>query len=65
MQLLSHSPDETEAAGARLAETLGPGAVVVFTGDLERYENCEIILNMISLTTNVKFEVKDREIIVE
>lgn len=38
---------------------------LVFTGDLERYENCEIILNMISLTTNVKFEVKDREIIVE
>ena len=34
MQLLSHSPDETEAAGARLAETLGPGAVVAFTGDL-------------------------------
>ena len=34
MELLSHSPDETEAVGARLAEQLGPGAVVAFTGDL-------------------------------
>lgn len=38
---------------------------LVFTGDLERYENCEIILNMISLTTDVKFEIKEHEIIVE
>ena len=34
MELLSHSPDETEAIGARLAERLGPGAVVAFTGEL-------------------------------
>ena len=34
MELLSHSPDETEAVGARLAEQLGPGSVVAFTGDL-------------------------------
>ena len=34
MELISHSPEETEAAGARLARRLGPGAVVAFTGDL-------------------------------
>ena len=34
MELLSHSPEETEDIGARLAEQLGPGAVVAFTGDL-------------------------------
>ena len=34
MELLSHSPEETEDIGARLAETLKPGAVVAFTGDL-------------------------------
>ena len=34
MELLSHSPDETEAVGARLAEALTPGSVVAFTGDL-------------------------------
>ena len=34
MELLSHSPAETEAIGARLAESLEPGAVVAFTGDL-------------------------------
>ena len=34
MELISHSPEETEAAGARLAHRLGPGAVVAFTGDL-------------------------------
>ena len=34
MELISHSPEETETAGARLAQRLGPGAVVAFTGDL-------------------------------
>ena len=34
MELLSYSPEETEDIGARLAEQLGPGAVVAFTGDL-------------------------------
>ena len=34
MELLSHSPDETEAVGARLAEALAPGSGVAFTGDL-------------------------------
>ncbi|WP_291257538.1 tRNA (adenosine(37)-N6)-threonylcarbamoyltransferase complex ATPase subunit type 1 TsaE [Flavonifractor sp.] len=34
MELLSHSPEETEDIGARLAEQLEPGAVVAFTGDL-------------------------------
>ena len=30
----SHSAEETARLAARLAETLGPGAVVAFTGDL-------------------------------
>ena len=34
MELLSHSPEDTEDIGARLAEQLQPGAVVAFTGDL-------------------------------
>ena len=34
MELLSHSPEETEDIGARLAQRLEPGAVVAFTGDL-------------------------------
>ena len=34
MELLSHSPEDTEDIGARLAEQLGPGAVVAFTGEL-------------------------------
>ena len=34
MKLISHSPEETRAAGARLAETLRGGEVVAFTGDL-------------------------------
>ncbi len=33
MELLSHSPEDTEDIGARLAEQLEPGAVVAFTGD--------------------------------
>ena len=34
MKLISHSPEETRAAGARLAERLRGGEVVAFTGDL-------------------------------
>ena len=34
MEYITHSPEETAALGARLAEKLGPGAVVAFTGDL-------------------------------
>ena len=34
MELLSHSPEDTEDIGTRLAEQLEPGAVVAFTGDL-------------------------------
>src|SRR3954452_5051756 len=30
----THSPDETEAAGAELAARLGPGAVVLVSGEL-------------------------------
>ena len=38
---------------------------LVFTGDLERYDNCEDILHLIEMTTNVRFEIKDRTIIVK
>ncbi len=34
MKLISHSPEETRAVGARLAERLRGGEVVAFTGDL-------------------------------
>ncbi len=34
MEFISESPEETEALGARLAETLPAGSVVAFTGDL-------------------------------
>lgn len=38
---------------------------LVFTGDLEKYNNCNVILDIISMTTNVEFELKDRVIIVK
>ncbi|RKI71204.1 tRNA (adenosine(37)-N6)-threonylcarbamoyltransferase complex ATPase subunit type 1 TsaE [bacterium 1xD42-67] len=34
MGYVTNSEEETEVLGARLAEQLGPGAVVAFTGDL-------------------------------
>ena len=34
MEFMTHSPEETRTLGAKLAEKLGPGAVVAFTGDL-------------------------------
>ena len=34
MEIITNSPAETEAAGAALAQKLGPGAVIAFTGDL-------------------------------
>lgn len=34
MEVITHSRSETEALGGRLAQALGPGAVVAFTGDL-------------------------------
>jgi tRNA threonylcarbamoyladenosine biosynthesis protein TsaE len=34
MEFITHSPEETQALGGRLADALGPGAVVAFTGDL-------------------------------
>ena len=34
MEYITHSPEETAALGARLAEKLEPGVVVAFTGDL-------------------------------
>ena len=34
MEWITHSPAETEALGARLAEALDAGRVVAFTGDL-------------------------------
>src|SRR5947209_20378960 len=36
----SHTPEETEAIGARLAEGLGPGDVVALTGELGAGKTC-------------------------
>jgi tRNA threonylcarbamoyladenosine biosynthesis protein TsaE len=38
--LLSRSPEETQAAAARLAETLGAGDVVALTGELGAGKTC-------------------------
>lgn len=38
---------------------------LVFTGDLEKYSSCNVILDIISMTTNVEFELKDKMIIVK
>jgi len=40
--LVSHAPEETEAAGARLAAQLGPGDVVALTGELGSGKTCFI-----------------------
>ncbi|HIT31847.1 MAG TPA: tRNA (adenosine(37)-N6)-threonylcarbamoyltransferase complex ATPase subunit type 1 TsaE [Candidatus Enterenecus stercoripullorum] len=34
MEFVTRSPEETRALGERLAQVLGPGTVVAFTGDL-------------------------------
>ena len=34
MEYTTHSPEETEALGAQFADTLVPGDVIAFTGDL-------------------------------
>jgi len=34
MESITNCPEETEALGAQLAQTLAPGAVIAFTGDL-------------------------------
>ena len=34
MEFLTNSPEETEAVGKRLGETLKPGAVIAYQGDL-------------------------------
>src|SRR5713226_4215388 len=40
--LTSRSPEETEAAGERLATTLGPSAVVALTGELGAGKTCYV-----------------------
>jgi len=39
-KLTSAGPDDTQAAGERLAQTLGPGAVVALTGELGAGKTC-------------------------
>ena len=34
MEHITHSPEETEAVGAKLAELLAPGTVIAYRGDL-------------------------------
>ncbi len=34
MEIITNSPEQTEAAGAALAEHLSPGAVIAYRGDL-------------------------------
>ena len=38
--ITSHSPEETAAIGARLAERLGPGDIVALTGELGAGKTC-------------------------
>ena len=38
---------------------------LVFTGDLEKYSSCNVILDIISMTTSVEFELKDKMIFVK
>jgi tRNA threonylcarbamoyladenosine biosynthesis protein TsaE len=40
MTVESRSPEETQAVGARLAESLGPGDVVALTGELGAGKTC-------------------------
>lgn len=37
---------------------------LIFTGDLEKYEKCDVILKIIELSTNVRFVIKGRSITV-
>jgi tRNA threonylcarbamoyladenosine biosynthesis protein TsaE len=39
-QRTSTSPEDTQAAGERLAQTLGPGAVIALTGELGSGKTC-------------------------
>ena len=38
---------------------------LIFTGDLEKYRDCEVVLNIIAMTTNVVFEMKDKVITIK
>ena len=49
----STSPEETQAAGGRLAQTLGPGAVVALTGELGAGKTCFVqgLVRALGVTT--------------
>mgnify|MGYP000408809011 CR=1 FL=1 len=36
-----------------------------FTGNLPKYENINNVLNILALTTNIKFELNDRTLVVQ
>ena len=38
---------------------------LIFTGDLERYEDFDVVLRLIEMTTDVRFEVNGRTITVK
>lgn len=38
---------------------------LIFTGDLEKYDECNVVLDIISMTTNVEFELKEGVIVVK
>ena len=56
---------EAESADSSQAQTLSEAKELVTGGDLEKYDDCEVALDIISMTTNVMFTIRDRAIIVQ